>query len=509
MANKKVLNEYEAAVASGMSPDLLRWLTKNPPKHADTRVLKVAKIENNRYFYEEEELLSFNNWLKSPWPHKDGKRPNIPAEIRREIKVEANGECAICRSNKDSCEAAHLEPVAKTFNNHPENLLWLCSNHHTSYDKGLFFGPKPEDADFVQGFKQALHYFKRSLWLMQQELSHKLFAMLQTCDVLAKQLEAPKTKDQIEAIEDLAKKAIAAMPVLAPLSKTDPKYEAYQAISADVASLSNGAAAISVRLRKAQDIRRDYVATFGFVACPLCQATGRHEGTDCPVCNGDREIEEHFADRVDLSDYNKVDCPLCDGDGHFRGSDCPVCGGDAQMDKRYADNIDIREYQEVDCPLCEGSGRFDGDQCPACGGDAQIDRRYADRIDLREYEEVDCPLCEGKGRYEGRDCPECGGDARMQRRFADKIDINDYSKVDCPVCDGKGRRKGDDCPVCGGEAKIDRGDLQRIDVRDYEDVKCPICHGTGRVEGNDCRACGGEGEMERRHEQNIDPGDYR
>jgi hypothetical protein len=95
------------------------------------------------------------------------------------------------------------------------------------FDKGRFFGPKPEDAEFVQGFKQVLHYFKRNLWLMQQEASQKLFTILQTCDVLAKQLETPKTKDQIVAIEDLAKKAIAAIPALAPLSKTDPKYSAY------------------------------------------------------------------------------------------------------------------------------------------------------------------------------------------------------------------------------------------------------------------------------------------
>src|SRR6476660_2712834 len=83
----------------------------------------------------------------------------------------------------------HLDPLSKSFNNHPENLLWLCSNHHTAYDKGLF-GPKEEDADFVSSFKQALYYFRRMQWMMQQELSHKLFALLQSSDSLAKQHES-------------------------------------------------------------------------------------------------------------------------------------------------------------------------------------------------------------------------------------------------------------------------------------------------------------------------------
>jgi HNH endonuclease len=65
----------------------------------------------------------------------------------------------MCHKHKDTCEAAHLDPVAKSFNNHPENLLWLCSNQHTAYDKGLY-GPRQEDADFVLGFKISLLLFQ-------------------------------------------------------------------------------------------------------------------------------------------------------------------------------------------------------------------------------------------------------------------------------------------------------------------------------------------------------------
>ena len=60
--------------------------------------------------------------------------------------MEANGACAICQAHGDTCEAAHLDPVSKSKNNHPENLLWLCSNHHTAYDDDLF-GPDEENAE--------------------------------------------------------------------------------------------------------------------------------------------------------------------------------------------------------------------------------------------------------------------------------------------------------------------------------------------------------------------------
>jgi len=160
MAKKKLLSEYQAAAVSGLSPELLRWLTKNAPKQGVSRKLKVAEVKGETYFYDEEELLSFNSWLKSPWPHKEGKRPHIPTAIRREIKNEANGECAMCHSHKDTCEAAHLDPVSKSNNNHPENLLWLCSNHHTAYDGGLF-GPDKENAEFVVSFKLVLHRYKK------------------------------------------------------------------------------------------------------------------------------------------------------------------------------------------------------------------------------------------------------------------------------------------------------------------------------------------------------------
>ena len=507
MAKRKLITEYKAATLTAMSPELLRWLTSHAPKHGIKRKLRVMKVENEILFFAENEVLDFNNWLKEPWPRKDGKRPHIPTSIRREIKQEANGACAICQNHRDTCEAAHLDPVARSDNNHPDNLLWLCSNHHMAYDKGLF-GPDEENFDFVASFKQVLRRHKVTLWRLQHEVSHKIFMVLENCNGLKKQLELAKTKDQVEAVEKLAKETFAVLPALAPVSKADPKYSDYKTISANVVSLSKGKVGVAARLDTAEKIRKDYVAAYGFVACPLCEGSGHHEGTDCPVCNGDREIERRFAEAADLREYEMVSCPVCEGDGILAGNPCPACDGEAQMARHYTDNIDVRDYEAVTCRLCVGDGRHKGDDCPVCGGLGEIERRHDALIDLKEFDDVQCPLCEGSGRHDGEDCPECGAEGCMQRRFAEMVNFQDYQKMDCPVCEGRGSRFGDDCPACGGEAQIDRRDLDNIEVQDYRLVKCPLCGGKCHYRGDDCPACGGEGEMERRFADRIDPGVY-
>ena len=356
-----------------MSPTLLRWLTSYAPKHGIKRKLKVAKTEEDLHFFDEKEVLEFNSWLKKSWPRKDGRRPHIPVAIRREIKEEANGECAICKSHGDTCEAAHLHPVAKSDNNHPDNLLWLCANHHIAYDNGCL-GPDEENHDFVISFKKVLRRYRVMLWRTQHEVSHQLFVVLESCNGLKEQLDAAKTKEQVEVVEELATETLAVLPALAPVSKVDPNYAVYEKISADAIALHEDKSNIAKRLRKAQRIRKHYVSAFGFVMCPLCKGSGRHEGTDCPVCNGDREIEQRLADVVDLRAYELVDCPVCDGEGRYKRDDCPACGGEAQMARRYADGIDLRDYEEVDCPLCDGQGRYERDDCPACGGEARLAR---------------------------------------------------------------------------------------------------------------------------------------
>lgn len=506
MPDSDIISEYEAAVLTSMSPKLLKWFTSYAPKHGSKRKLSAARVEDGVTFYDRDEVVAFDAWLKQPWPRKDGKRPNIPSAIRDEIKVEANGACAICQQHKGSCEAAHLDPVAKSDNNHPENLLWLCSVHHTVFDKGLF-GPDAENAAFVISFKQVLTRLKVQQWRMQHNLSFKLIALLESCSLMDAQLQLATTKAQVKAIEAVAKRTLDAIPSLAPASDEDPKRAAYAAVVTDFQELKASAAPIAKRLRQARRVREKFVAAYGYVTCPLCDASGRHDGSDCPVCLGDRQVEKSDLARIDLDQFSKVDCPLCDGAGEHDHEPCPACGGEGNMDRRYADFVDVRDYETVDCPLCEGETTFDGETCPACSGEGEMTRQQSHHVDLRRYDEIDCPLCEGKGRWDGDDCPECRGNCRMQRRFADEVNVRAYEMVDCPLCDGKGRHRGDDCPVCDGDQEIERRHRDWVDLRDYQLMSCPVCAGHKRKR-DDCNACRGEGEMERRFADRIDPSEY-
>jgi hypothetical protein len=506
MAKTDIITEYEAAAITAMSPELLKWLTSYAPKYGNKRKLKTARVVGDAIFYERDEVIAFNAWLKQPWPRKNGKRPGIPTQIREEIRVEANGACAICQQHQGACEAAHLDPVAKTDNNHPENLLWLCATHHTVYDKG-FFKPIAEEAEFVAGFKIVLTRFKVQQWRMQHDLSVKIFSVLETCELLEAQLAKANTREQVDAVNAVAERTLAAIPALAPVSKADPKHAAYTALNADVAELRTSVEPVKKRLRLAKRVREQFVATYGYVACPVCEASGRHDGSDCPVCRGDREIEKTFADGIDVAQYAKVECPLCQGEGEHDHELCPACGGEGAMDKRYADYVEVRDYELIDCTLCEGEGRYEGEDCPVCRGEREITRQLAQLVDLRQYETVDCPLCEGEGRWEGNDCPECRGHREMQQRYASEVNLRGYQKVQCPLCRGTGEHRDYGCPVCDGAEEIDRSRLDWIDMRQFDIVSCPVCAGH-QNRYHDCRACDGQGEMERRHAQQIDPRDF-
>ena len=368
------LNEYEAACFIGLSPTLLRWLTKYAPKFSDGRKLKYVKKEDELYFFARSELRAFNDWLKVPWPSKNGERPHIPEGIRKEIRAEANGECAVCQGHKDTCEAAHLVPVAKGKNNHPENLVWLCNNHHKSFDDGSF-GLDDENAEFVASFKRALHAHKRMLWRLFAKATDKVYVASENCGRIAEERELAKTPTQILAVEKLGARALLQLRELELEISTGPNYIAYQAASAEVKSRkvsTIGDSVIAVALREAQEIGRKYVENLGWVECPLCEGKGRFEGEDCPACGGDGEMPESQAERVDLRDYDRVPCPLCEGSGSFRANDCPGCGGEGDMLGFQAERLDLREYEQVKCPLCEGTGRHNSEDCPVCGGEGDI-----------------------------------------------------------------------------------------------------------------------------------------
>ncbi len=491
---KEELNEFQAASLVGMSPTLLKWFVSYAPKYGSGRKLKARK-ESGRFYFDRAELEGFNDWLKLPWPSKNGDRPPVPAGIKSEIQEEAHGECAICHANANSCEAAHIDPVSKSKNNHPDNLIWLCANHHTKFDKHGY-GPKKENAAFVSSFKHGLTYYRRAVWELQAEVTGSLFTILKACESLNLQIGTASSAEELASVKKLATEVLAAVPKMAPSSKQDPGYAAFKAMKPKFKALAESSTEsndLETTLSFAVSVKEEYARRAGYVDCPLCKGRGHYNQMDCPECGGEAELTEAQAESIDLSRYALVDCPLCDGTRKFRGDECPACGSDGKMEQRYADQLDTRDWEEVDCPVCEGCGILRGETCRPCQGAGRMDRHDADRIDARDYELTDCPLCDGSGRYRGYDCRVCGGNCQITRRDADMVDLREYESVECTICNGSGEWDDRTCRACGGEGAMDRDQADQIDPNDYKFVKCPTCKGREDF----CRTCGGEGRVPR------------
>lgn len=506
---EEICSIYEAAYLTKLSPELLEWLTKYSPKHSLSDKLKYHSKKEEIYFFKLKELLSFNDWLKKPWPKpENASRPSIPTAIIREIKNEANAACAMCHGYHNTCEAAHIDPVHESSNNHPDNLIWLCSNHHTAYDKGLY-GPREQDKEFIVSYKKSLQHFKSMMWATQNKISTKLLNVLEDCVKLHEQLKPEITPEQKDAIEKIAKETLENLPNLTPVLESDPKYQAYVELEKNIKEISRDSqSSLKERLEKTKIIKDEYIDVYGYVICPLCKGERRHNGEDCPVCHAEGELEKRYADEVDLREYALVTCPLCDGERRHNGEDCPVCHGEGELEKRYAVEIDLREYDVVDCPVCKGKARYNGDYCRACNGAGGLEQRYADQIDLAAYALVTCPLCKGDRRHNGKDCHVCYAEGKLEKRYADEIDLSQYLLVDCPLCDGERRYRDEDCPMCDGDGKVEKGYADETDLSQYSLVPCPLCNEKGRHRGEDCPVCYGDGKIEKGYADEVDLGQY-
>lgn len=63
-------------------------------------------------------------------------RPAIPTELKRRLLVEAGHRCAIPTCRVFTTEFAHIESWAIVQEHSYENLIVLCPNCHTRFDKG-------------------------------------------------------------------------------------------------------------------------------------------------------------------------------------------------------------------------------------------------------------------------------------------------------------------------------------------------------------------------------------
>lgn len=510
------IEEFAAAALVQMSPELLQSFTKSSPKTGESKKLPMKKV-GKHLTYSRKELLEFDEYLRKPWPSDDGKRPHIPKAIKDEVKRESFLQCAVCNSHQDTCEIAHIEPVATGKCNHPHNLINLCANHHTKFDKKGVLGPAEDVREYVAGFKQTLLYATRVKWGSHANSIAECFAFAQLCQRLKKEIEAigaKATKGQLDSYNQLAGDAVARLKASALKGRqkrgnqkdTSTPGELWKRLELSVQSPS-----LSVQLASAAALADDeeFRAAAGFVDCPLCGGRGTHGASDCPVCYGEQQVDSAWADNIDLEPYTLVDCPLCKGEGLYEGEYCPVCHGDRKMERRFADRVDLADFDEVDCPLCKGKGQWKGGDCPECRGDCKMPKHMADRVDVSAHEEVECPVCDGDGQWGNNDCTACRGECKMPRHIADRIDLGEYDWVDCPLCKGKGRWRSEECLACQGECQMPRGDADRIELRRYDDVDCPSCNGSGQIDysdeySGDCGTCEGNGTVLRYRAEELD-----
>lgn len=88
-------------------------------------------------------------------------RPTIPKEIKRAIFIEAGHRCAIPTCKAPSpLEIAHIESWSESKNHNFDNLICLCANCHSRFDKGQ------------DGFdKQTMRVYKQNLSKVRNQYS--------------------------------------------------------------------------------------------------------------------------------------------------------------------------------------------------------------------------------------------------------------------------------------------------------------------------------------------------
>lgn len=62
-------------------------------------------------------------------------RPAVPAQLERDLLLEAGHRCAIPTCRAHPVELAHIEPWHKINEHSFENMIALCPTCHTRYDK--------------------------------------------------------------------------------------------------------------------------------------------------------------------------------------------------------------------------------------------------------------------------------------------------------------------------------------------------------------------------------------
>jgi hypothetical protein len=510
-----LIAEIEAAMQMGIGVELLRYFTETCPKHGEDRLLPKKVIDNVAHF-DSNELLSYQKYLAQPWPTKSGRqRPHIPEAIKNDVRAECHLACAIC-GDLNRGEIAHIEAVAKTANNSPDNLVLLCPNHHTEYDLGY----KPSSNVSLEALRAA-KLLKRQARVRMQRYEANAFktaaSVMTTVKNLAAKLKTLESHQLIEVYETELAALMRGLPGMLDASQAEAKKDksledggtlvskVAPTISRATAGLSSSATPAQIRNAAAtvSAAVEESLIELDEVDCPNCGGSGTTGlvGDFCAYCHGDMVVSEEQARNYDPDQIDETDCPRCGGRGltGITSFICAYCRGSCRVSKTKAGMYDPDEMDEVDCPHCGGRGMtgLSGNICAYCGGAQRLTTAAAEGYNRAEINEVDCPHCLGRGvtGLVGDRCGFCKGSQTVSREKAEDYDREELDEVDCPHCGGRGSTglAQQYCNYCKGSQTVSSAKAKEYDPDDIDETDCPRCGGSGTtgLRSAICALCNG------------------
>lgn len=382
-----LLTISEAARHSGFSVELLEALMARCPKSGQTRVLAATVIDDTVHI-DDRELQAHIDYLREPWPlPASGNRPRVPEAIARDVREECHHCCAIC-GDMNHPELAHIDPVARTLNNSPDNLILLCPNHHTAYDYG--YRPSSDLArEGILAAKRVKRESRRRMLRYEANVAGALRTLLGLVRKLEAALNADVDKDVRQAYDTELQALIDKVPELSRSAQDaatrDAGFALEEAALVELAptliAATQGTARTPREARTAASLVVEAsraVIHLDEVTCPHCNGHGTTGlmGQLCAYCGGDQVVSEAQADEYDPDAIDEVICPHCNGNGTtgLMGKICVYCNGDRVVSSATADEYDPDTIDEVTCPRCTGNGTIglSGSVCGLCDGDTVV-----------------------------------------------------------------------------------------------------------------------------------------
>jgi DnaJ-class molecular chaperone len=506
----------EAAMKLGVSVELVEYFTQHCPKYKETRKLKAKQLDG-QLFIDDKELFEFQRYLNLAWPlPPKSDRPGIPKKIKDDIKAESHMSCAIC-GHMDNGEVAHIEAVETSLNNSPDNLIYLCPNHHTKYDLGYRLKSNVT-LEVVRAAKLLKRKSRQRMMAYEANAARSLVALIQLIKAIGVSLKDKKNNNHLQILTTEVEKLLELLPEVTKAAeeqaRTDgPGLEIEDLVVkhapefAKIASrVAKPAAKKNIQnvVQAVTDKSHEVLLDFDEVDCPHCGGRGMTgiAGDFCAYCKGSCLITQAEADDYDASTIDECECPHCGGNGTIGLNQllCKYCRGSCVVPAAEVELYDRKAIDETTCPHCHGRGTVGWNQnsCSFCSGDCVVSRDDKESYDPSSIDEVECPHCDGSGvrGFSQSVCGFCKGDSVMTKAEAKSYDPATLDEHECPHCGGGGTigRNSKTCEWCGGDGFVDSESLAQYDESKVDETECPKCRGRGTygLANDTCKLCKGD-----------------